>query len=153
MFNKPAPKTGLPASDRLVAPPLTLAEVAVTRSKTSAISVLAQNLTIEGTLQSDSEIQIDGIVRGDIRAEKLIIGETGQIEGQIIADIVEAKGRVMGTITAKQVRLYATAQVQGDITHEQLSIESGASFEGRSMKFQRPKAVAPANSTGATPAV
>ena len=35
------------------------------------------------------------------------------------------------------MRLYATAYVDGDITHEQLSIENGAFFQGRSLKFQR----------------
>jgi cytoskeletal protein CcmA (bactofilin family) len=45
---------------------------------------------------------------------------------------------VIGAVTAKQVRLYATAVVDGDITHEQLAMEVGASFQGRSMKFQRP---------------
>jgi cytoskeletal protein CcmA (bactofilin family) len=35
------------------------------------------------------------------------------------------------------VRLYGTAHVDGDITHEQLSMETGAFFQGRSVKFQR----------------
>jgi len=45
-------------------------------------------------------------------------------------------------ITAKQVRLYGTAYVDGDITHEQLAMETGAFFQGRSLKFQRPAAPA-----------
>ena len=48
----------------------------------------------------------------------------------------------LGSITAKQVRLYGTAYVDGDITHEQLSVETGAFFQGRSLKFQRPAPVA-----------
>ncbi|MNY73684.1 Polymer-forming cytoskeletal [compost metagenome] len=43
-----------------------------------------------------------------------------------------------GSVSAKQVRLYGTAVVDGDITHEQLAMESGAQFQGRSLKFQRP---------------
>ena len=44
----------------------------------------------------------------------------------------------LDVLTAKQVRLYGTAYVDGDVTHEQLAIESGAFFQGRSLKFQRP---------------
>jgi cytoskeletal protein CcmA (bactofilin family) len=44
---------------------------------------------------------------------------------------------VVGTIFGKSVRLYGTAHVDGDITHEQLSMETGAFFQGRSVKFQR----------------
>jgi cytoskeletal protein CcmA (bactofilin family) len=55
---------------------------------------------------------------------------------------VEVRGRVSGSITAKQVRLYGGAHVEGDITHEQLSIENGAFFQGRSLRLQRPAAPA-----------
>ena len=50
---------------------------------------------------------------------------------------------MVGAITSKQVRLYGTSYVDGDITHEQLAMETGAFFQGRSLKFQRP-AAAPA---------
>ncbi len=62
--------------------------------------------------------------------------------GNVYAEAVEARGRIIGGITAKQVRLYGTAYVDGDITHEQLAMETGAFFQGRSLKFQRPAAPA-----------
>ena len=46
--------------------------------------------------------------------------------------------RVVGSITAKLVRLFATAYIDGDVTHEQLAMETGAYFQGRSQKLQRP---------------
>jgi cytoskeletal protein CcmA (bactofilin family) len=59
---------------------------------------------------------------------------------------------VVGASIAKQVRLFSSASVEGDITAEQLAIEPGASFEGRSIKLQRPKAaVAPSPTLAATP--
>ncbi|OXE36808.1 MAG: cell shape determination protein CcmA [Phenylobacterium zucineum] len=111
------------------------------KSKPRVASLLSENLTIEGNLLSDGEIQIDGVVRGDIRVGKLTLGETGHIEGQIFAESVEIRGRMIGSITAKQVKLLGTAHVEGDITHEQLAMETGAFFQGRSLKFQRPPAV------------
>ncbi len=83
-------------------------------------------------------------MRGDVRVGRLTIGETGHIEGSIYAEAVEVRGRVVGALTAKQVRLYGTAYVDGDITHEQLAMETGAFFQGRSLKFQRPAAPAQA---------
>lgn len=75
-------------------------------------------------------------------SQDLTLGDTAHIEGAIHAETVEVRGRVIGSITAKQVRLHGTAYVDGDITHEQLSVESGAFFQGRSLKFQRPTPVA-----------
>lgn len=145
MFSKPAPKS----DSRPAGPPADLSSPGApgpeaARNRPRPASLLAQNLVLEGSIQSDSEVQVDGLVRGDVRVEKLAIGETGRIEGQITAETAEVRGRVVGGIMAKQVRLYATASVEGDITAEQLAIEPGASFEGRSIKLQRPKPAAPA---------
>ncbi|WP_370867896.1 polymer-forming cytoskeletal protein [Phenylobacterium sp.] len=107
-------------------------------------SLIAENLTVEGGITGEGELHIDGIVRGDVRIGKLTIGDTGHVEGSIYAEAVEARGRVIGAITAKQVRLYGTCYIDGDITHEQLAMETGAFFQGRSLKFQRPAAPAPA---------
>lgn len=103
-------------------------------------SLISEHMTLEGSVVGDGELHLDGVVRGDVRVSKLTIGETGHVEGAIIAETVEIRGRVIGTLSAKQVRLYATAYVDGDVTHEQLSIENGAFFQGRSLKFQRPAA-------------
>jgi cytoskeletal protein CcmA (bactofilin family) len=48
--------------------------------------------------------------------------------------MVEVRGRVTGSIAARQVKLLPSAKVEGDITYEQLSIDNGAHFEGRCIK-------------------
>jgi cytoskeletal protein CcmA (bactofilin family) len=111
-------------------------------------SLIASDTTIDGGISGDTELHVDGVVRGDIVVARLSIGETGHVEGAIQAEIVEARGRVVGSITAKQVRLYASCHVDGDITHEQLTMEAGAFFQGRSLKFQRPASAPMAAITG-----
>jgi cytoskeletal protein CcmA (bactofilin family) len=114
-----------------------LSEPAALRKSPRVASLIADDVTIEGNLRGDGELQVDGTIRGDITLDRLSIGESGQIEGTIHAEAVEVRGRVTGAIIAKQVRLYASAHVDGDITHEQLTMEAGAFFQGRSLKFQR----------------
>ncbi len=100
-------------------------------------SLISQDITIEGSVAGEGDLHVDGVIRGEVRIGKLTIGDTGHVEGSIVAESVEVRGRVIGSITAKQVRLAGTAYVDGDVTHEQLSIELGAFFQGRSLKFQR----------------
>jgi cytoskeletal protein CcmA (bactofilin family) len=105
-------------------------------------SVIAPDITIEGDIIGDGELHVDGVIRGDVRVARLSVGETGHIEGSVIAEALENRGRIVGSITAKQVRLMGSCFVDGDITHEQLTMESGAFFQGRSLKFQRQAPVA-----------
>ncbi len=130
--SKPAPRPAAKAPN--APPPL---DPSVIRKSPSVASVIGKDITVEGGISGEGELHVDGVVRGDVRVGRLTIGETGHIEGTISAELVEARGKVVGSITAKQIRLFATSHVDGDITHEQLAMETGASFQGRSLKFQR----------------
>jgi cytoskeletal protein CcmA (bactofilin family) len=101
-------------------------------------SMVAQGVAIKGEVMGDGEVHLDCVVQGDIRVGKLVLGPNARVEGSLYAQVIEIHGKVTGSVSAKQVRLYGTAVVDGDITHEQLAMESGAQFQGRSLKFQRP---------------
>jgi cytoskeletal protein CcmA (bactofilin family) len=119
-------------------------------------SMIAQGVAIKGDVVGDGELHLDCVIQGDVRVGKLVLGPNARVEGAIHAQVIEVHGRVTGQISAKQVRLYGTAVVEGDITSEQLAMETGALFEGRSMRFQRPApaaaAPAPTPAAAAPPA-
>ncbi|NQE63941.1 polymer-forming cytoskeletal protein [Caulobacter sp. RHG1] len=102
------------------------------------VSMFAQGLTIRGDVVGDVEVHLDCVVLGDVKVGKLIVGPNARIEGSVVSQAMEIHGLVIGAVTAQSVRLYGTARVDGDITHEQLAMEPGAEFQGRSLKFRRP---------------
>lgn len=135
-----------PKSTALAAPvaPTPIASIPeAPKARPRVASLVSDGISIDGGVTGEGELQIDGVVRGDVRVGRLTVGDTGHIEGSIYAEAIEIRGRVIGSVTAKQVRLYGTAYVDGDITHEQLAMETGAFFQGRSLKFQRPATPAP----------
>jgi len=138
MFSKQT-KTATRGPAKIEPLPTPVATMDQTRkSPPKVASLISADITIEGGVTGDGELQIDGVVRGDVRVGRLTVGETGHVEGSVYAEAVEVRGRVVGSITSKQVRLYGTSYIDGDITHEQLAMETGAFFQGRSLKFQRP---------------
>jgi cytoskeletal protein CcmA (bactofilin family) len=123
--------------------PAPRAEAETPTRKPIACSLIAENVTLRGDVATDGDVHLDGALKGDMRVRELTIGEGGSVEGAIEAESVEIRGRVLGTVTAKSVRLFSTARVEGDITHAQLAIEPGAHFEGRSLKFETPATAEP----------
>ena len=101
-------------------------------------SMLSQDLTIVGNLRTTGDIQVEGTVQGDIRAHLLTVGETANIEGEIVADDIVVTGRVVGRVRGLKVRLTSTARVEGDIIHKTIAIESGAHFEGSVQRAEDP---------------
>ena len=93
-------------------------------------SIIAENLAIVGNLKSEGDIQIEGVVDGDVSTKKLTVGATATVNGVIVGDEVTIAGTVNGQITARAVKLTRTAKVIGDINHDKLSIEAGAFVQG-----------------------
>ena len=133
MFSKPASKSPAPRAES--------AEAQV--RKPIACSLIAENVSLRGDVATDGDVHLDGSLTGDMRVRELTVGEGGSVEGAIEAESVEIRGKVVGTVTAKSVRLFASARVEGDITHAQLAIEPGAHFEGRSLKYETPATTEP----------
>lgn len=143
MFNK----TSKPASDRAfrpgptVIPPLPdmppAPRAEAPEPTNNSLSTLSADLVFEGQINGGGDLHIDGQVKGDLRVNRLVIGETGSLEGSITADVVEVRGRVIGGVKGKQVKLVSSAHLEGDITAEQLSIDVGAFFQGRVTQTQR----------------
>ncbi|NKX46393.1 bactofilin family protein [Roseicyclus persicicus] len=101
-------------------------------------SILSSDLTVTGNLRTTGDIQVEGTVQGDIRAHLLTVGESANIEGEIVADDIVVTGRVIGKVRGLKVRLTSTARVEGDIIHKTIAIESGAHFEGSVQRAEDP---------------
>ena len=106
--------------------------------RSSAPSIISADLTVTGMLNSTGDMQIDGIVEGDVRSVGLVIGERAEIHGEIWAEDVTVRGKVIGRIHARKVLLSATSHVEGDILHEAFAVEAGAFFEGNCRHSDNP---------------
>lgn len=93
-------------------------------------SIISASLRIVGNLVSAGDVQVDGIVDGDVKSRTLTISQGAAVNGAIEADSVYIQGQVNGQITAENVVLGASARVVGDVVHSNLIIESGAFLEG-----------------------
>ena len=109
----------------------------IKRNENSPPSLLSTDLFIKGNLTTNGDIQIEGEVEGNIKANLLTIGKEAKIKGELNTDELIVNGHVSGTIRAK-VTLTSSAKVEGDIIHQTLAIETGAHFEGSIEKSDNP---------------
>ncbi|AAM24097.1 cytoskeletal protein CcmA (bactofilin family) [Caldanaerobacter subterraneus subsp. tengcongensis MB4] len=97
-------------------------------------TVIGKNTSFEGTIRSEGTLRIDGNFSGQIETKgNVIIGEGAKIQANISSDNVIVSGEVKGNILAKsQLQITSTGKVYGDIEVQNLVIEEGAVFEGKS---------------------
>ena len=94
-------------------------------------SLIGEGLNIEGDLNCRGEIEVAGIMNGNIKAESLKVLETGSIIGGIKASRFEVFGFIEGEIYADDIVIGKTATIKGDIFfRENLKIDEGADVDG-----------------------
>ena len=93
-------------------------------------SILSKNIRITGNIETDGDIQLEGVIYGDVITHLLTIDTDAVVNGSISGDTMRVDGTVNGQITGRKVELGKSAKVNGDIIHETLSIEAGAFVHG-----------------------
>jgi cytoskeletal protein CcmA (bactofilin family) len=94
-------------------------------------SRLLPGLTIDGHLEVDGEIYIDGTVNGRIDGVIVIIGPQGIVVGDIVAREVRIEGTLEGRTFAHHVSITQTARVTGRVFHHTISVDKGARIDAR----------------------
>ena len=117
-------------------------------------TVIGPNCHIEGTIQSDGGIRIDGVFQGDIDTTgNLVIGETAKVIAEIKANNISIMGAVKGNISGNQVEILETGKVWGDLRVNSLLLNKGAYLRGQTMMHAdlEPPMIEPPKSASAPP--
>lgn len=101
------------------------------KKKISPSSLISSSMFVKGFLKSDNELYVDGTIEGDINCKTLIVGINGCIKtNSIDVEKIVVYGNVEGNINASSVYLGASARINGNISHKDISIENGAFING-----------------------
>ena len=109
-----------------------------TRKKRPSIkSLLAAGTDVRGNLHFADGLRIDGSVHGNVHASTerpslLVISESGQVEGEVVADHIIVNGLVRGPMQARVLlELQPKARVHGDVSYVALEMHPGALITGQ----------------------
>ncbi len=98
----------------------------------TAINLVGTGTTIKGEIDSKGDIRVDGKIIGEVRSKgKIVVGDTGEIEGDIYCVNADFSGKIDGKADVSELlSLKASSVFTGDIITNKLSIEPGARFTG-----------------------
>ena len=103
-----------------------------TENNNSVVNIIGQGTSINGDINSNGDIRVDGTLKGSINTEgKVVLGKEGVVEGDVICQNADISGVIKAKITVSNLlSLKETAKLKGDIVTNKLSIEPGAEFTG-----------------------
>ena len=99
-------------------------------ASSNSLNALVKGTVVEGTLRCDSDLRVDGTIKGKLYCQaKVIIGPTGTVEGEIRCQNAVIEGRFKGLLQVSELlNVRETAEIDGDITTNKLLVQSGAKF-------------------------
>ena len=100
-------------------------------------SVISSDTVIKGKIDFKGELLIEGKVSGDILGDNLTLGPSAKVDGKIIVKAITVQGSFTGFIRSDTVKLDSGSTVKGDIEHSEISIETGANFNGKVVRISK----------------
>ncbi len=97
-------------------------------------TLIGKGTVIEGNLNVQHSLRVDGKVKGNIQStDSIIIGKDGVVEGEVRVKNAVIGGKVKGKMIASgKITLEGTAEFLGELKAAKLVIDEGAVFDGTS---------------------
>jgi cytoskeletal protein CcmA (bactofilin family) len=93
-------------------------------------NMIAHGTVFEGDLKSEGDFRIEGTIKGTLITKgKVVIGNTGLVEGSLNCNNADVEGQIKGKLVVSEtLSLRASARVDGDVQTGKLAVEPGATF-------------------------
>ncbi|MFB9869533.1 bactofilin family protein [Vreelandella sulfidaeris] len=132
MFNKAKHATTEDNAKTLVAPETRPASSSGPSSRPS-LSVIGSQTQVEGDINSDEDLTIEGRVSGVITCKQhtVTLGANGYVNGDVFAHTLHVSGEINGNLVVlNRATIHKGAQVSGTIIAPCLVLEDGSVFHG-----------------------
>ncbi len=109
----------------------------VNKIDTRIDTLVSPDTVIKGDIVFAGGLRIDGSVKGNVQEQEgtqgtIIVGESGHIEGTVIATKIVLIGSVTGPVFAKEfIELQTKARITGDLHYKSLEMHMGAVIDGK----------------------
>lgn len=95
-------------------------------------TIIGEGFVFIGEVRGSAVIRIEGKIIGNVHVENgVILGEKGNIEGDLHTKSAMIYGTIKGNVKSSQLEIKKTGLINGDISTDTLEIELGAQYNGK----------------------
>jgi len=111
----------------------------------SGITLIANNCEVSGDLHFSDQLQINGVVKGNIYAVEgskavITVSEKGWVKGEIRVPNVIINGKVYGDVYSdKHIELAAKAEIKGNVYYNLIEMVLGSRVDGNLVHIRKDK--------------
>jgi cytoskeletal protein CcmA (bactofilin family) len=93
--------------------------------------IIGEGVTFSGSIVAPGKATINGMVKGQLKADDLLIGQKGNVTGDVQAREIDVHGELNQNISCKDhIFIHSTGKVSGTLVYNELEIQRGGKFAG-----------------------
>ena len=93
--------------------------------------VVGSSVVLKGEISNAKEVSIDGVADVQLTADKIVIGKTGKVTGNIKAGSAQVMGALSGDVTVSNtLTIHSEGSIAGKIAYKMLDIKLGGQIKG-----------------------
>ncbi len=89
-------------------------------------TIISSELTFKGRITSPSTISVSGCVNGELNSSEIVIEKEGIVKGAVFAEHLIIIGSLEGEVTANKITIASTGNVKGNLSYKRVTIDDGA---------------------------
>ena len=101
-------------------------EVDFLNSGTGSETVVEGGSTVEGRVTSPNLITVAGFVKGELNASEIVIESEGMVKGSIFAEHLIIIGNFEGEVSSNKITIASSSSVKGKLSYKRVTIDDGA---------------------------
>ncbi|MCB0519162.1 MAG: polymer-forming cytoskeletal protein [Lewinellaceae bacterium] len=100
--------------------------------ESSETCVVASGTSFEGKFSATENVRLDGYIKGEVKcSQRLVMGETGRIEGNVRTKDAIIMGTIEGDVLVENtLHLKGPAKIRGTIQSKYMVVDEGARYVG-----------------------
>ena len=103
----------------------------VSSSSGGGATIIAQGTRIKGEINTDCRLHIDGEFEGNIHAKDVVmVGKSGVVRGDVRANSLIVSGRFIGNVSSNVLEIKPQGRVEGSVEVAEFIIERKGVFMG-----------------------
>lgn len=92
---------------------------------------VGEGVTLNGAIQAQDIVVVDGTVDGEVTCSQLIVGQNGVVNGTISVSDADIYGKIGTDISVKQLLIVrASGRVEGKWVYGEIEVEKGGVLAG-----------------------
>lgn len=97
-------------------------------------TVIGAGCKLTGDIKTDHNVQIHGVVIGNITAETIVIGRGGRVVGEVKTPVLFLHGELEGPAIVNTANIFSAARMVGTLSYRTLNITGNTGLECKLQK-------------------